>query len=59
MSEYEKLQNLLDKELAKLRPDADVIYALKVRIPYANTIDTERVNRGSAKISELLGEKQL
>lgn len=54
MSEADKLEKLLDKEKAKQFPDRDIVYALKVRLPYANTIDTEALSRGNKRIEELL-----
>lgn len=55
MSEADRLQELLNKELRKPIPDDDIVYALRIRIPYANSIDTERVRRGDSKIKRLLG----
>jgi len=54
MSEAEKLERLLDKERSKPIPDEDVVYAIKQRLPYANTIDRDKLKNGNDKIARLL-----
>ena len=52
----QKLQELLDTELSKPVPDSDIVYALKQRLPYANTIDTEKIKAGNLKLNQILTE---
>lgn len=54
MTEAQKLQRILDTELSKPLPDSDVLYALRQRLPYANTIDTEKTKRGNLKLSRIM-----
>ena len=54
MSEAEKLERALEVELAKPLPDDDVVYTIRQRMPYANTVDTEKTRRGNSKLDSLL-----
>ena len=56
MTEVQKLQELLNTELSKPIPYSDVVYALKQRLPYANTIDTEKIKAGNLKLNKILME---
>jgi hypothetical protein len=56
MSEAEKLRKALAVEEAKPLPDDEVIYAIKQRMPYANTIDTDKLRRGGKKLDDMLKE---
>lgn len=57
MSEAEKLERQLKEELKKSVRDEDLIYTIKLRLPYANAVDTERIQRASSKLSRLLKTK--
>lgn len=54
MSEAQKLRRALEAEQRKPMPDDEVLYAIKLRMPYANTVDTEKFKRGDNKLGKLL-----
>lgn len=45
-SDADKLKERLRQEMSKPIPNQDVIYAIEKTLPYANSVDTERVRRG-------------
>lgn len=56
MSEAEKLRRILAAEKKRPLPDDELVYAIKVRLPYANTVDTEKLRRGEDKLNQLLAQ---
>lgn len=49
-SQAQKLEKRLEAEKAKLYPDPDIIYYLVESLPYANLVDTEKLQRGFDKL---------
>jgi hypothetical protein len=56
MSDAERLRHALESEQSKPFPDEDVLYAIKLRMPYANIVDVEKLDRGNDKLSQLIKE---
>lgn len=57
-SQATKLLNALKTEEARSFPDTDIIYAIKQRLPYANTVDTDKLHKGSRKLDKLLTDTE-
>lgn len=53
-SQAQKIEAAIKAEEAKSQPDQDVLYTLKVMLPQANVIDTDRMSNANERVKKTL-----